>query len=70
MQGITSTDKDEKEICLKILKESAGNTYFMHESVNIDDISQFTREWFAWANSFFGVFIDNIIETNPELIFK
>lgn len=70
MQGITSIDKDEKEMCLKILKESAGSTYFMHESVNIDDISQFTREWFAWANSFFGVFIDNIIEKNPELIFK
>ena len=69
MEGLTSIDKREKEICLNMLKESAGDTYFMHESYDIDDVSKFTREWFAWANSFFGVFIDNIIETNPELIF-
>ena len=69
MQGLTSIDKNEKEICLKMLKESAKEKYFMHESFDIDDINKFTREWFAWANSFFGVFIDNIIETNPELIF-
>jgi len=69
MQGLTSTYKNEKEYCLKLLKESAGDTYFMHESVNIDDMTQYTRAWFAWANSFFGAFIDNIIETNPEIIF-
>ena len=69
MQGLTSIDKNEKESCLKLLKESAGNTYYMHESFDIDDPSKFTREWFAWANSFFGEFIDNIIETFPELLF-
>ena len=68
MQGLTSIDKEEKENCLKMLKESAGDKYFMHESYDIDDVNKFTREWFAWANSFFGVFIDNLIETNPELI--
>ena len=68
MQGLTSVDREEKKICLKMLKDSAGDKYFMHESYDIDDISKFTREWFAWANSFFGVFIDNIIETNPDLI--
>ena len=70
MQGLTSIDKDEKEICLKMLKESAGEKGFMHESYDIDDVSKFTREWFSWANSFFGVFIDNIIDTNPDLIFN
>ena len=39
-----------------MLKESAGDKYFMHESYDIDDINKYTREWFAWANSFFGVF--------------
>ena len=68
MQGLTSIDKEEKENCLKMLIESAGDKYFMHESYDIDDVNKFTREWFAWANSFFGVFIDNLIETNPELI--
>lgn len=69
MQGLTSIDKKEKEICLKMLKESTGKKYFMHESYDIDDVNKFTREWFAWANSFFGVFIDNLIENNPELLF-
>ena len=70
MQGLTSIDKNEKENCLKMLVVSAGEEYFMHESYDIDDVSKFTREWFAWANSFFGVLIDHIIETNPELIFS
>ena len=69
MQGLTSVSKDEKQNCLKMLKESAGKSFFMHESYDIDDVEKFTREWFAWANSFFGVFIDDIIEKNPELIF-
>ena len=69
MQGLTSIDKVEKKYCLKMLKESAGDTYYMHESYDIDDPSKYTREWFAWANSFFGEFIDNIIETFPDLLF-
>ena len=69
MQGLTSVSKDEKQNCLKMLEESAGKSFFMHESYDIDDVEKFTREWFAWANSFFGVFIDDIIEKNPELIF-
>ena len=70
MQGLTSVDKSEIQNCLKMLIESAGDKYYMHESYDIDDVNKFTREWFAWANSFFGVFIDFIIEKYPELIFK
>ena len=70
MQGLTSVDKEEIKHCLKMLIESAGNKYVMHESYDIDDINKYTREWFAWANSFFGVFIDFIIEKYPDIIFK
>jgi meiotically up-regulated gene 157 (Mug157) protein len=69
MQGLTSIDKEEIKYCLKMLIESAGDKFFMHESYDIDDADKYTREWFAWANSFFGVFIDFIIEKYPELIF-
>ena len=69
MQGLTSDNKEEVENCLKMLIESAGDKFFMHESYDIDDVNKFTREWFAWANSFFGVFIEHIIEKYPELIF-
>ena len=68
MQGLTSIDKEEIKYCLKMLIDSAGEKCCMHESYDIDDINKYTREWFAWANSFFGVFIDFIIEKYPDLI--
>jgi len=69
MQGLTSNDEEEIKNCLKMLVQSAGDKYFIHESYDVDDANKFTREWFAWANSFFGVFIDDIIQKYPKLVF-
>ena len=68
MQGITSIDKNEIKKCLDLLVASAKSTGFMHESFHIDEPSRFTRSWFSWANSFFGVFIDTIFDKCPELL--
>lgn len=57
MQGLTSTDKDEIYQILKILETTDGGTGFMHEGFCADDPDQYTREWFAWANSLFSEFI-------------
>ena len=54
MQILTSTSEEEKQECLKMLSETHAGTYFMHESFNKDDASDFTRTWFAWANSLFA----------------
>ena len=54
MQILTSTSEEEKKECLKMLSETHTGTYFMHESFNKDDASDFTRTWFAWANSLFA----------------
>ncbi|MBQ9880232.1 MAG: glycoside hydrolase family 125 protein [Clostridia bacterium] len=54
MQILTSTDEDEKENCLAMLANTHAGTNFMHESFNKDDPSDFTRSWFAWANSLFA----------------
>lgn len=54
MQILTSTSEQEKQECLRMLSETHAGTYFMHESFNKDDASDFTRTWFAWANSLFA----------------
>ncbi|MEO9167649.1 MAG: glycoside hydrolase family 125 protein [Aestuariivirga sp.] len=34
-----------------------AGTGLMHEGFHKDDPSQFTRPWFAWANSLFADFV-------------
>ncbi len=59
IRGLTSTDLVEIKHCLTMLQKVHGGTGFMHESFHKDDPSNYTRKWFAWANTLFG-----------ELVFK
>jgi len=70
MRGITSTDENEILDCIKLLKSSHANTGFMHESFNKDDSTNFTRPWFAWANTLFGEFILMVHNNYPHLLQK
>lgn len=54
MQILTTDDEKEKYECLEYLSKTHAGTNFMHESFNKDDSSDFTRTWFAWANSLFA----------------
>ena len=54
MQILTTDNEAEKHECLKMLSETHAGTFFMHESFNKDDASDFTRSWFAWANALFA----------------
>jgi meiotically up-regulated gene 157 (Mug157) protein len=54
IKAMTSTDAEEIRQCLAMLRNTDGNTGFMHESFHKDDPSKFTRKWFAWANTLFG----------------
>ena len=69
IRGLTSNDKNEIKECLNLLVESGKNSGFIHESYHVDDVNNFTRDWFAWANSFFGLFIEKISIEYPDLIF-
>jgi len=40
----------------------------MHESYNKNDVKNFTRPWFAWANSLFGELIVQLAEIRPEML--
>lgn len=57
MQGLTSSDGKEMDALVDMLERTDADTGFMHEGFNPDDPGQFTREWFAWANSLFGEFV-------------
>ena len=56
MQGLTSTSASEREDILETLLSTTADTAFMHEAFHPDDPTQFTRPWFAWANSLFAEF--------------
>jgi len=70
MRGLTASDAAEAEHCLRLLMKCHGGKFFMHEGVNKDDPSDFTRSWFAWANSLFGEFVLHLEKQWPELLKK
>ncbi|GAA0599836.1 glycoside hydrolase family 125 protein [Kribbella sandramycini] len=53
VQGISSTSAAERQQLLELLRDTTGGTGLMHEGFDVDDPTQFTREWFSWANAMF-----------------
>lgn len=53
MQGLTSTKREEKYSCIRMMVEADAGTGLMHESISVDNPNDFTRPWFSWANSMF-----------------
>ncbi len=68
MRGLTSNDQAEVKKCLHMLKNSNAGTGFMHESFNKNDASNFTRKWFAWANTLFGELVLHTSNKYPTLL--
>lgn len=54
---------DDREIaeCLRTLIATDAGTGFMHESFHKDDPANFTRPWFAWANTLFGELVLKLV---------
>ncbi len=53
VQGLTTPDEAEKRRIVRLLCDTTGGTGLMHEGFSVDDPTQFTREWFSWANAMF-----------------
>ncbi|WP_259071038.1 glycoside hydrolase family 125 protein [Mucilaginibacter sp. X4EP1] len=68
MRALTSTDKAEITKCIQWLKSTHAGTGFMHESFNKDDAADFTRKWFAWANTLFGELVIKVHKYYPEIL--
>jgi hypothetical protein len=57
MKALTTNDRAEKEWCVKQILNTDGGTGFIHESFNKDNAKDYSRSWFAWANTLFGELI-------------
>jgi meiotically up-regulated gene 157 (Mug157) protein len=69
MQALTSQRDEEITACLELIKKVSLPWGFIHETFWKDDPNNFTRPWFAMANSLFGELILMLARERPYLIF-
>ncbi|MDP1719425.1 MAG: glycoside hydrolase family 125 protein [Candidatus Nanopelagicaceae bacterium] len=67
-QALTSQNETEIRDCLLLLIKSSADSGLLHESFDADDPSEYSRPWFAWCNSLFGVLINQLLAERPNLI--
>ena len=63
MRALTAETDEEARQCLEALVGSTAGTGFIHESVDVNDASKFTRPWFGWANTLFGELVYDMVES-------
>ena len=68
MYALTSDSGAQIRRMIQMLKNCAAATGFIHESYKRNDCANFTRAWFAWANTLFGELIANTSTHTPDLL--
>ena len=66
IEGLTTHDKAHKESLLNNLASNDGGTLMMHESFDVNDPTQFSREWFSWANMMFCELVMDYFDIRVE----
>lgn len=66
MEGMTTSDKAEKERILDLLTATDAGTHLMHEGFDVNDPNQYTREWFSWANMMFCELVMDYFDIRVE----
>ncbi|MBD5232855.1 MAG: glycoside hydrolase family 125 protein [Bacteroidales bacterium] len=61
MKAFTSTDDNEIKDCITMLLNTDAGKGFIHESFNVNDPTDYTRDWFAWQNTLFGELILKLV---------
>jgi meiotically up-regulated gene 157 (Mug157) protein len=69
VRALTSSDDTEIARCIELVRNSS-RLGLVHESIDVNNITDYTRSWFAWANSLFAQTIIKIAEERPHLIFE
>jgi uncharacterized protein len=68
MRALTSRDDAEIGTALRMLAATDAGTGFIHEAFDPDDPAQFSRPWFAWANTLFGEMVLKVATERPEIL--
>ncbi|KAI0200226.1 glycoside hydrolase family 125 protein [Astrocystis sublimbata] len=68
VQARTSNDDEEIKECIDFVLRSS-KLGLIHESVDVNILSSYTRSWFAWANGVFASTILDLAKRKPHLIF-
>lgn len=68
IRAFTSAEESEIAQCLRWLRNTDAQTGFVHEAFHKNNPAEFTRPWFAWANSLFGELILRLMEERPHLL--
>jgi meiotically up-regulated gene 157 (Mug157) protein len=68
VRALSSDDPQVIRAMLRMLRDTDAGTGFIHEAVDSNDPTKFTRDWFAWANGLFGELIVKLADTRPALL--